>query len=255
AGAILTRLRLLGVAVSFWLSFAAGIGVLALAGHTMVARWHLGPLSGFHFWWILVTSPEVLVFLFFMITDPKTSPRGARQRIVYGVAIGLLASVLIAPTTTEFAAKVALLSALTLVCISLPILRSVSVPLDRRLALIAVPAVIAAFAVGIVVSTPASANGFRATPTGALPPISILPSRGVDAQLDRSTAGVIAHDLLAATHEDRGNRLTLWLEPGKGQAPPIAVAQLAGRTYRLQSDGPRWFLQKHENLPQHLQKV
>ena len=44
----------------------------------MTARWHLGPISGFSFWWLLVTSPEILVFLFFMITDPKTDPAAAR---------------------------------------------------------------------------------------------------------------------------------------------------------------------------------
>ena len=33
---------------------------------------------GRYFWWVLVTSPEVLVFLFFMITDPKTTPKGTR---------------------------------------------------------------------------------------------------------------------------------------------------------------------------------
>src|SRR4051812_41285255 len=63
---ILSRLRLLRVAVSFWLSFAAGIGVLAATGHAMIARWHLGPITGAYFWWVLLTSPEVLVFLFFM---------------------------------------------------------------------------------------------------------------------------------------------------------------------------------------------
>ena len=72
---ILRRLKLLRVALGFWVSFAVAIGVLALAGHTMTARWHLGPISGFQLWWVLVTSPEVLVFLFFMITDPKTAPR------------------------------------------------------------------------------------------------------------------------------------------------------------------------------------
>ena len=70
------------IAVGFWLAFAAGIGVLALTGHAMTARWHLGPITGAYFWWVLVTSPEILVFLFFMITDPKTTPRrrrGARR--------------------------------------------------------------------------------------------------------------------------------------------------------------------------------
>ena len=70
----------------------SAIGVLALAGHTMTARWHLGPISGFHFWWVLVTSPEVLVFLFFMITDPKTAPRSPTGRLVYAVSLGLLAA-------------------------------------------------------------------------------------------------------------------------------------------------------------------
>src|SRR6185312_5278657 len=88
---ILSRLSLLRVALSFWVTFAAGIGALALAGHQMFARWHLGPVEGFYFWWVLVTSPEVLVFLFFMITDPRTAPKGPRARVVYAVSIGLLA--------------------------------------------------------------------------------------------------------------------------------------------------------------------
>ena len=46
----------------------------------MTARWHLGPITGVYFWWVLVTSPEVLVFLFFMITDPKTAPARRRAR-------------------------------------------------------------------------------------------------------------------------------------------------------------------------------
>jgi hypothetical protein len=40
----------------------------------MTARWHVGPITDAYFWWVLVTSPEILVFLFFMITDPKTIP-------------------------------------------------------------------------------------------------------------------------------------------------------------------------------------
>src|SRR6478609_4872118 len=129
---ILRRLKLLRVAIGFWASFAVAIGVLALAGHTMTARWHLGPISGFHLWWVLVTSPEVLVFLFFMITDPKTAPRSPTGRLVYAVTLGLLAGVMIAPTITEYAAKVALLGSLALVCLALPVLRSVRWPLDRR---------------------------------------------------------------------------------------------------------------------------
>src|SRR6187200_1682058 len=113
---ILRRLRLVGIAVGFWLAFAAGIGVLAASGHTMTAAWHVGPIEGRQFWWLLVTSPEILVFLFFMITDPKTTPRSSTGRRVYAVGVGLLATILIAPQTTEFATKVAILTALALVC-------------------------------------------------------------------------------------------------------------------------------------------
>ena len=127
--AILLRLGLLRVALGFWVSFAAGLAVVAAAGHAMSARWHLGPITGFHFWAVLVTSPEVLVFLFFMITDPKTAPRGPRARLVYAVSLGLLGALLIAPTTTEFASKVALLGSLAIVCLALPVLRM----LPRRL--------------------------------------------------------------------------------------------------------------------------
>src|SRR5690349_8774955 len=51
---ILSRLKLLRVALSFWAAFAAGLAVLALAGHQITARWHLGPIKGLHFWWLLV---------------------------------------------------------------------------------------------------------------------------------------------------------------------------------------------------------
>ncbi len=113
---ILRRLHLVGIAVGFWLAFAAGIGVLAASGHTMTAAWHVGPIEGAEFWWLLVSSPEILVFLFFMITDPKTIPDSAGGRRAYAVGVGLLATVLIAPQTTEFGTKVAILGALFLVC-------------------------------------------------------------------------------------------------------------------------------------------
>jgi hypothetical protein len=87
------------------------------------------------------------------------------------IALGLLASVLIAPTTTEYASKVALLSALALVCLALPVLRSIAVPLDRRVLLAATPVVAAAFAIAVVLSGgDARATAFRPLPPGKLPP-------------------------------------------------------------------------------------
>ncbi len=240
---ILSRLKLLWLAISFWITFAAGIGVLALSGHTMLARWHLGPITGFHFWIVLVTSPEVLVFLFFMITDPKTAPRSPTHRIIYAVSLGLLASLMIAAATTEFASKVALLSSLAVVCVAIPILRRFPIPVDRRLALLAAPAVLAAFAGMIVLSHTKSAPAFRALPPGMLPPITILASQGVQTQLDLHTAQLIAHDLMSTVHATAADRLTLHLAPGRGQSPPVVIAQLAGQSFQLhQQASGHWAL-------------
>jgi Na+-translocating ferredoxin:NAD+ oxidoreductase RnfD subunit len=241
---ILRRLKLLRVALGFWVSFAVAIGVLALAGHTMTARWHLGPISGFQLWWVLVTSPEVLVFLFFMITDPKTAPRWPTGRLVYAVSLGLLAGVLIAPTTTEYAAKVALLGSLALVCLALPLLRLVRWPLDRRLVIGLAATAVAVSAAAIVVgNAPAVADASRAVPPGALPPITILPAQGVQTKLDLHTAQLIAHDLLAAKPSTSAGPLRVWLVQGVEQGPPTATVQRAGLTYHLhQTADGHWAL-------------
>jgi ASPIC and UnbV/FG-GAP-like repeat len=218
--AILLRLKLIGIAIAFWLTFAAGMAVIAGGGHDMTARWHLGPVTGRYFWWVLVTSPEVLVFMFFMITDPKTTPKGRLARIVYGAGIGLLATILIAPMRTEFAAKVALLGSLTLVCAARPLLEwllpAAGSPDDRvsawagRLAargragaarLGAVGLVGMAGFAGLVVlaGIPARPGSAAAalTGTGRIPQVTILHSSGVSSQLDRKTSLVIAHSLVA----------------------------------------------------------
>jgi Na+-translocating ferredoxin:NAD+ oxidoreductase RnfD subunit len=238
--AILSRLRLLWLALAFWATFAAGIAALAAGGHELTARWHLGPLSGFELWWVLVTSPEVLVFLFFMITDPKTAPRGARARIVYAVSLGLLAVLLIAPTQTEYAAKVGLLSALALVCAVKPFLAYV--PRRRLVLAAATAALVYPVALVAVGNGPGRATAAPVRGESALP-VTIERSRGVQTQLDRPTAAAIARGLLAAVPARAGARLRVHLEPGSGQGPPVAVAQLAGRTYRLSQAGARWALQ------------
>ena len=207
--------------------------MLALSGHVMLARWHLGPITGFHFWLVLITSPEVLVFLFFMITDPKTAPRSPTHRLVYAVSLGVLASLMIAAATTEFASKVALLSSLAVVCLAMPVLRRWPIPVDRRLALVAVPAVLVAFAGVIALSNTKTTTSFRALPVGALPPITIEASQGVQTELDLHTAQLIAHDLLSTVHATTADRLTMHLAPGRGQNPPVAIAQLAGQAYQL----------------------
>jgi Na+-translocating ferredoxin:NAD+ oxidoreductase RnfD subunit len=251
---ILSRLKLLWIAVGFWVSFAAGIAVLAATGHEMVARWHLGPITGPYFWWALLTSPEVLVFLFFMLTDPKTSPRGQRDRVVYAVSVGLLAALLIAPVRTEWASKVGLLAALTIVCAARPLLALL--PLARlrlsgpRLAVTAAAAA-AIYAVSLVA---ASGPAGSAAATGlvsakGLPQITITPSRGVQTQLQMPTARAIVRDLVQLAHRGHDGSVRIHLEPGEGQDPPYAVAQLAGLTYRLHQVGAHWALGNRPSAP------
>ncbi len=241
---ILRRLKLLRVAVGFWVTFAAATAALALAGHTMTARWHLGPISGVHLWLVLITSPEVLVFLFFMITDPKTAPRSPTARLVYAVALGLLAPMLMAPTITEYAAKVALLGSLTVVCFALPFLRSVRRPVDRRLVVgLATLSLVVALGTIVVGNAPAVANASPPVPRGKLPAIRILPGQGVQTKLDLHTAQLIAHDLIAAKPAAGASALRIWLVQGVEQGPPTATVQDAALTYHLhQTASGQWAL-------------
>jgi len=282
--AILSRLGLLGLAVGFWLAFTAGIAVLALSGHEMTARWHLGPITGFEFWRVLVFSPEILVFLFFMITDPKTIPDGRQARRTYTVGVGLLAVLLIAPQTTEFATKVSVLGALTLVCAARPallLLRRTSLarlalrlaPRRRPLAGVAALAGATAFAgllvlAGLPARPGAAATGAHVAAGARLPEVVVIPSRSVSTKIDAAQARQIARDVVrdlrieaeALRLHDRdrakaaatGARLQgLWrqidaggkavvvpehavasisvtLEAGAGQGPPLVLATLAG---------------------------
>ncbi|MGE5273831.1 MAG: FG-GAP-like repeat-containing protein, partial [Verrucomicrobiota bacterium] len=215
--AILSRLRLLAIAVAFWMTFAAGMAVLAASGHAMTARWHLGPISGREFWWLLVTSPEVLIFLFFMITDPKTIPRGRVARLVYAVGIGLLATLLIAPQTTEFATKVAVLGSLTIVCAVRPLLEAVlpkaGSPQDRvsawlsplarhgRLAAGASALAAAVGFAGLVVlagvpARPSSASAAAPASDAPLPLVEVVATKGISSRVDEATASQIARDVV-----------------------------------------------------------
>src|SRR5262245_16008281 len=122
-GVLITRrLDLLGPAMTFWAVFAAGVGLVALSGHCMVARWSFAPVCGLDFWRVIVISPEVLIFLFFMLTDPKTVPPGRVGRMLFAVVLAIVATLLIAPQTNEFGTKVALLGSLVIVCAARPLL-------------------------------------------------------------------------------------------------------------------------------------
>jgi Na+-translocating ferredoxin:NAD+ oxidoreductase RnfD subunit len=115
-GSLITRrLRLLIMAVTYWLTFSIGIGLLSASGHCITARWAFTPVCGSEFFRVIVTSPEVLIFMFFMITDPKTVPSGRVGRVTFALLVAVTSVLLMAPQTTEFGSKVALLGSLTLV--------------------------------------------------------------------------------------------------------------------------------------------
>jgi hypothetical protein len=260
--AILGRLHLTEIAVGFWLAFAAGLAVLAASGHAMTAAWHVGPIEGWDFWWTLVSSPEILVFLFFMITDPRTIPAGKTGRRAYAVGVGLLATLLIAPFTTEFAAKVAVLGALFLVCAARPALVLLaSTRLATRTTLARPrPSVAGALAlvgavafVGLVFAAgiPARPEAASATaaPSARLPEVTLGASEGV-APIDRRTARRIARDVVtdlrseaeALRRRDRqlaaagatGEWLAaLWQRIRSAQGTSIAVPDYDIRSVRL----------------------
>ena len=206
--AILRRLRLLSIAITFWVTFVASIAVLAASGHDMTARWHLGPVSDWYFWRVLAFSPEILVFLFFMITDPKTIPAGRTGRRVYAVSIGLLAALLLAPQTTEFGSKVAVLSALAIVCAARPVLvllaeagrrRGWAVSGTRAAGATALAGAVVFAGLLVVAGIPArsSAEATVLPATAAAPPdVTVRTASGI-APIDRRTAERIALDLVA----------------------------------------------------------
>ncbi len=122
---ITRRLHLLVMAATFWVALAAGIGILAGSGHCMVASWSFAPVCGVDFWRVIVTSPEVLIFLFFMITDPKTVPAGRVGRVVFSLLVAVASTLLMAPQTDEFGAKVGLLAGLITVSLARPLIERV----------------------------------------------------------------------------------------------------------------------------------
>jgi Na+-translocating ferredoxin:NAD+ oxidoreductase RnfD subunit len=120
-GTLITRrLHLAAMAGIYWIVLAIGMGLLAASGHCMTARWSFSPVCGVDFWRVIVTSPEVMIFLFFMITDPRTVPASRVGRLVFALTVAIASALLIAPQTHEFGAKVGLLSGLFVISAARP---------------------------------------------------------------------------------------------------------------------------------------
>jgi hypothetical protein len=184
------RLRLLGLGLALWLSLAAGMAVLAVTGHSMTARWSFTPISGWHFWWIVMTSPEIFIFLFFMITDPRTVPSGRTTRVVFGALLGGVCALLMAPWGTEFGVKVGLLSGLAVMCAARPLLER-RFP-ARRAVGVATAGLLAVAITVVAVSTEGShdpAPGAAAGSVAGIDPAS-LPTVTIEPDVGGLSAGL-----------------------------------------------------------------
>jgi hypothetical protein len=121
---ILRAVRMLGMALAFLLPFCALIAAFAASGASFVAIWSEAQISGLDYWLKICTSPELFVFVFFMMSDPATAAKTPRGRIVYGALTALVAAALVVVQPTEYGVKAAILASLTLVCAIVPSIES-----------------------------------------------------------------------------------------------------------------------------------
>ena len=252
AGAMVVtrRLRLLPMSLAFWATFAAALGVLSAGGHCISARWSVQPVCGADFWWIVVTSPEVLIFMLFMITDPMTSPREPGPRVVFGASVGLASALLVAPVQTEFGAKVAVLAGLVLVCALRPAITVIGerhAPLRRAGTLPTRPlprlgaaagAAVVAVPVLLLAGTPArspflpdasptvSAAVLEGRPDVTLPP-GAVPEVSLSDEV-RTVTGERAHEDGQRMAQHLVADLTIEADALRGRDPGLAATALAG---------------------------
>lgn len=128
---VLRPLGMLGMASSFLATLGVLVGMLAARGHGFFAVWHDGPVTGLFYWATIVLSPETLIFVLFMMSDPQTAPKSRAGRIVFGMATALVATGLISVQPTEFGVKLALLSSLTAASVLVPWLNRLGQHRDR----------------------------------------------------------------------------------------------------------------------------
>jgi hypothetical protein len=116
--AIAWELKLIGLELGYMAAFTlfTAIALLAVPDHCMIASWYSTPICGQQLWQVLVTSPEVLIFAFFMVPDPRTVPEGQLSRLVFGIIVAFLSVLLIGPTVLEFWTKTAILASLVFAC-------------------------------------------------------------------------------------------------------------------------------------------
>ena len=113
---VLWPLGMRRMVLAFTLPFVLLVAALASTGACFDATWRVDSVCGSNYWIGIATSPEVAIFVLFMMSDPRTSPRGARGRVYYGLATAIVAAALVSTQVTEYGIKVAILAALTIVC-------------------------------------------------------------------------------------------------------------------------------------------
>ena len=118
---VIWRAKMMTISGTFFATFIVLQGVLATSGHCITANWAFAPVCGGDYWRMIITSPEVLIYVFFMVTDPPTVPAGRVGRIVFGMATGVSTTLLMAPQSDEFGTKVALLGGLTILLFAHPV--------------------------------------------------------------------------------------------------------------------------------------
>jgi Na+-translocating ferredoxin:NAD+ oxidoreductase RnfD subunit len=119
---VVWRAKMLTLSATFFVAFTILQGVLAGSGHCMTANWAFAPVCGPDYYRVIVTSPEVFIYAFFMITDPPTVPSGRVGRFVFALCAAVSTTLLMAPQTDEFGTKVALLGGLTILLLGRPLI-------------------------------------------------------------------------------------------------------------------------------------
>ncbi|MGH3848681.1 MAG: RnfABCDGE type electron transport complex subunit D, partial [Pseudonocardiaceae bacterium] len=92
---ILRQVRMWPMTGAFLATFAGLIGIFAANGRTFVAVWDGDAISGLDYWISICASPELLVFVCFMMSDPATSPRRGVGRVIYGAGTAIVAACLV----------------------------------------------------------------------------------------------------------------------------------------------------------------
>ena len=118
---VIWRAKMMTLSATFFVAFCVLQAVLAGSGHCMTANWAFAPVCGSDYYRVIVTSPEVFIYAYFMVTDPPTVPSGRVGRIVFALCAAAMATLLMAPQTDEFGTKVALLGGLTILLSSRPL--------------------------------------------------------------------------------------------------------------------------------------